>query len=842
MWHSAKRFTVPVVSVVMLMGVLIFPAAAVAVPTIASPAANPSNIQLSTRTPVLVTATVTNTNEIFSYGQFNIEQLNEDGSVTVLGRLVDDGTRGDKVAGDHVFSVLQNFTVNRTGTVRLRVAGNVVLTSGPKGGGGSTRIVSDVFELFVGTTVSGSGGTVPGTGGTTLTVPPGAIDGTWVAAIDALPPSTTIVAPFNVQGATQQSLVGAVEITFAPPGPQDDPRTPSSPLQISVPVPTGVTDTKFLVTEQVLAPVLGTAGLTPRLRAVAAAAVVGTNIVTQPSPLPGILHSGIYALVTARGSGFVTGTVSDPAGNVGGAIVSSNTYAAIAKTDAAGSYSLFVSGGPFTVSGFDPFRGTTGSTAGSIAVDGSTVTGNILLAPLATPPVSLQGIRNAGFENCTLPGVDATGGLTGTWQFTGNAHAVTQFTTCAPGTSGCSSDPSVSRQITITPREGGCMLDINSGQGTANLSSTAGQRFIIPAGARTLSFEYLFISEEFPEFVGTQFNDIFKATVTINGQPTTCVANGVSGPACQVQVNDFGTAPSTTFPPGVTDVGDCFPNLQDQGDTTCGEVLPWRTGTIDLSAFANDINQSGQVIADLLFTVNDAGDNIYDTHVFVDNIRFGTVWVDAKAVTGANANAARFAKDIRRANDVLSQAGLIVRPRNPGTPTPIGNTALQTIDVSYDETVPATCAVNTTPQQLDGTPQPSETQLTSQSRSQTTSDINAYYTMNSVRFRPDTTHMIGYTVGPDEFCDTININTSAGIILFDESALDIHAGVFPHEMGHLLIAPDNARGPNEHGTTDSLNFMFGINTPANGVMTREQSFHINRPTNYPNAVNKLMLP
>jgi hypothetical protein len=381
------------------------------------------------------------------------------------------------------------------------------------------------------------------------------------------------------------------------------------------------------------------------------------------------------------------------------------------------------------------------------------------------------------------------------------------------------------------------MLDISSGVGAQNQFSKAGQKFRVPAGARTLRFDFTFLSEEFPEFIQTRFDDIFTARIT-----TPSGDNQVA----KVEVNDFPTGP----PVGYTLIGDCFLNAPLEGDDTCGQIIGdpgnppgWRTATVDLSNFAPI---DPPVTVELVFTVSDAGDNIYDTHVLVDNIRFGTVWVDAKIISGATSSAARLANDIRSANDVLSQAGLIVRARNDGQLTllqdPLPGTTVAAIldtDVSYAEITPANCTINTNGAQLDATPQDDETQLTALSRG-LSSDINAYYARNAIRRFPDTKHLIGYTVGPDEFCNVININTSSGIILFDEAATA--AGVFPHEMGHLLIAPDNARGPNEHGTTDSLNFMWGTNTPVNGKMTREQQFHINRPTNYPNAVNPLILP
>lgn len=821
-----ERFVTPAIGFFVLLTVLGLPGIAAATPGISNITTTPSHLDLSRRTDVTVTAFISNTNEIQS-GSFNLQRLNADGSVTVLGQLKDDGSKGDKVAGDHIYTVVQNFNVPQTGTVQLQIVGNFLLKSNP-----TTKqvLLSDVFELTVGQTVpAGGGGTFPGTGGTSITVTPGSFGVDVVAAIDLIPP-TTIVAPVNTTSGPTQQLVAAVEVTFEPPQPGVDVLPPTSPLHISVPLPSGVTDTRFLVAEQVLAPKLGTAGLTPQLRVAAAAVVVGTNIVTQAAannPLPGILHSGIYALLTARGSGYVTGVASEASGPVQGAIISSNTNAVIAATNGTGNYSIFVSGGPFTVSAFNPFRGTTGSTTGTIVTDGSTVQANITLAPLTTPPVSLDGIRNSGFENCSLAGADATGGLTGTWGFTGNAKAVTQLTTLGTPTA----NPPIPPR-TILPREGSCMLDISTGVGTQNLSSTAGQRFVVPAGARTLSFDFTFISEEFPEFVGTQFNDIFKSSITVNGQQTSFTGG-------QVQVNDFVNGGGGGF----TEIGDCFPNAPFEGDNTCGEINDssgqpgWRTATIDLS---NVAAVGTPTTVDLLFTVNDAGDNIYDTHVLIDNIRFGTVFVDAKIVSGAAADATRVRNDIRSANDVLSQAGLIVRLRNQnGQPTVFTNAALLDPDITYTTATTGTCSNQA---QLNGQPSSEETSLTAQSRSTTNTDINVYYARTAFRDGALNTGYVGYAIGPDEFCNGIDINNSSGMILFDGANSALRAGVPGHEMGHLLIAPDNAFATTEHGTSDSLNFMWGTNTPVNGLMTRQQSFEINRPTNYPGASNKLIVP
>ena len=815
--RRVQRFVTSAIGLFVLVSVFGVPSPAIAAPSIGTITTNPSHLDLNQRTNVKVTAFVVNADE-FVLGAFALERINANGTITILNVFNDLGRLGDQVRGDHTLTAVTPFNPTQSGPIRLRVDG-VVIDKQKK----ITRLISPTFEL--------TAGTITGSGGTTVTIPPNPFPGpvNFVGAIDQVP-NSTIVAAVNLPNTPpnlEQKLVAAIEVTLEPRDPGVDLPAPTAPLQITIPLPAGVTDTRFLVAEQVLAPTLGTPGLTPQLRVAAAAVVVGNNIVTQAAPqnpLPGILHSGIYAIVTARGSGYVTGVASDAAGPVQGAIISSNTNAVIAATNATGNYSIFVSGGPFTVSAFNPFRGSTGSATGTIAVDGSTVQANITLSPLATPPVSLDGIRNAGFENCSLPGADVTGNLTGTWAFSGSAKAARQLTVGIPPNT-----------LTFLPTEGDCMLDISSGLGVQNLSGTAGQRFIVPGGARTLSFDYTFISEEFPEFIGTQFDDKFRALITVNGVQTEIK---------KVEVNEFPKPPLPavgyivlTGPGGNID---CFPD----GDATCGQITGdvgnppgWRTATFDLSTVAV---VGTPTTVDLLFTVNDAGDNIYDTHVLIDNIRFGTLWVDAKIVQGANANATRVRSDIRSANDVLSQSGLIVRLRNPnGQPAIINNAALLDPDITYTSATTGTC---TNQAQLNGVPSSEETLLTAQLRSATTSDVNVYYAGTAFRDGALNTSYVGYAIGPDEFCNQIIIDSSSGIILFDGANSALRAGVPGHEIGHLLIAPDNAFATTEHGTSDSLNFMWGTNTPVNGFMTRQQSFEINQPTNYPGAINKLIVP
>jgi len=450
----------------------------------------------------------------------------------------------------------------------------------------------------------GVGATIESPDGTSITVQPNSIP--YEAVIDIKSVSTsTIVAPLG-----NLEAVAAVNVTFEPSFPNSIGVPPSAPLQISIPAPAVLPSSEFVVGQQGLVDFVDgvSAGLRNQLVPVDTASFTAGKIVTNAKVFPGIFGGGLYAIVADTGSGFATGIASDASGPRPGVVVSNSTNTLVSVTDAAGQYKLFISGGPFTVTGFDPLRGSSGSTTGSISTSGSTVAANILLNPLPVTPVCIPsvtdcraGIRNGGFER---------GNLT-SWTTTGAALVGQQLGPTSTG-------------VIIHPTEGQWMADINTSAGAVGgVGSSLKQQFIVPAGVRTLRLDFNFVSEEFPEFVGTIFNDAFRANITTpNGQST----------FAQVTVNQSG---------GFTLIGDCF---FPGGDTTCGQT-GWREGSVDLSAFAGT---NTPIEVELLFTANDAGDNIYDTHILIDNIRFSTLWVDSKAISGANANAVRIQQDVGR--------------------------------------------------------------------------------------------------------------------------------------------------------------------------------------------------
>jgi len=277
------------------------------------------------------------------------------------------------------------------------------------------------------------------------------------------------------------------------------------------------------------------------------------------------------------------------------------------------------------------------------------VIADIFLNPLVAPPIKRDGIRNGGFER---------GNITN-WAFTGAATARQQLGPTSTG-------------VIIRPTEGEWMADINTGTGAVGKTgSSLKQMFIVPAGVRTLRFDFNFVSEEFPEFVGSIFDDTFLAVITTtpNGQMT----------FARVSVNQSG---------GFTLIGNCF---FPGGDITCGQT-GWREGSVDLSAFAGT---NTYITIELLFSAIDAGDNAFDTHVLIDNMRFSTVWIDAKLLRGptiaANADLSRVQNEVRQANEILSQAGVNVQIRN-----------VQEINVTDDTLVETDIRWDTGPNCADG--------------------------------------------------------------------------------------------------------------------------------------------
>lgn len=215
-----------------------------------------------------------------------------------------------------------------------------------------------------------------------------------------------------------------------------------------------------------------------------------------------------------------------------------------------------------------------------------------------------------------------------------------------------------------------------------------------------------------------------------------------------------------------------------------------------MSAFAGT---GTPISVDLVYSANDAGDNIYDTHVLLDNMRFSTVFIDAKIISGATADQARVEQEVRNANEVLSQAGINIQLRNVQTIADPGG--LLDLDITWTGMLTA-----------------EESTVVGLSRSGVNTDMNYYYVRSLTGLAA-----LAIALGPDDFSD-VNILTNSGILMSDTVTPETLA----HELGHIIISPDSAGSVLEHNVGTSNNIMKTPRTVPRNLVSRQQSANINR--------------
>ena len=131
----------------------------------------------------------------------------------------------------------------------------------------------------------------------------------------------------------------------------------------------------------------------------------------------------------------------------------------------------------------------------------------------------------------------------------------------------------------------------------------------VPEGAENLAFDYKFGTVENPSFLGEPFQDFFEALVIEPDGSTQPIGLLPDGSAVTVDNADtFSNSPggSSQNPE---------PPLPEPPDTTYNAVTELQTASYDLSGMAGE-----QIL--LVLRVADASDGIYDSGVFVDDLRF----------------------------------------------------------------------------------------------------------------------------------------------------------------------------------------------------------------------------
>jgi hypothetical protein len=146
----------------------------------------------------------------------------------------------------------------------------------------------------------------------------------------------------------------------------------------------------------------------------------------------------------------------------------------------------------------------------------------------------------------------------------------------------------------LTPVNRKKMGFVSSGPDNAQVQTTMEQKFTIQQGVTSfvLKFNYDFVTEEWPEFVGTSFNDNMRITlVKPDGSTVQLAFESVNG-------SSFTGVSGIDFPGGDTTVG-------HTGFKTVSMTIPTTAGP-----------------GVYRIVVRDEGDGIYDSNVLIDNIRF----------------------------------------------------------------------------------------------------------------------------------------------------------------------------------------------------------------------------
>lgn len=150
----------------------------------------------------------------------------------------------------------------------------------------------------------------------------------------------------------------------------------------------------------------------------------------------------------------------------------------------------------------------------------------------------------------------------------------------------------------------------NTGITLSGLDSPAGEdmvqlRVVLapPPGSQCVGFDFAFFSEEFPEYVGSAFNDVFLAE--LGGSNFTMSGNVVTAPL------NFAYDPAGSL----ISVNNLF-------GVTSGTKSTYDGGTSLLRAQAP---LPATATVELVLSILDVGDSIFDSAVMLDNFKFSSV-------------------------------------------------------------------------------------------------------------------------------------------------------------------------------------------------------------------------
>jgi cell wall-associated NlpC family hydrolase len=287
---------------------------------------------------------------------------------------------------------------------------------------------------------------------------------------------------------------------------------------------------------------------------------------------------------------------------------------------------IFAQGGPqVRVPTFGPSQSTGASGQASLsAVQATAATASSLVSAMDVPA---NLVVSASLGASDPQGAHVFGSALGGFPTRGSA-----FATLSTGTANNASLPNNATNLSTT------LGGSNNSQGNDLVQLTLVLR--VPTGSTAWSVDWKLLSEEFPEYVGSAYNDAFlietqESTFTIAGSTVSAPNNTAFDSSGRlISVNTTGALSMTS--------------IQSVGTTYDGS-------TATLSTCAPVAPGASQITA--IFSIMDLGDSIFDTTVFLDNFRFQAGACSAPNTKTLGEKAAEFALSVVGGPYVLGNEG-----------------------------------------------------------------------------------------------------------------------------------------------------------------------------------------
>lgn len=160
----------------------------------------------------------------------------------------------------------------------------------------------------------------------------------------------------------------------------------------------------------------------------------------------------------------------------------------------------------------------------------------------------------------------------------------------------------ISKLGSINPTQGSFMGIISTGLGFTVQTGSMFQTFSVTNAQSTVTLKWNFLSEEFLEYIGSQYQDYFTIIIRkTDGSEDILFSKTIDEMAADFDADESNPGSLIYVSPGIVfDVGDVY-------------MTGWQSAEFDITAYR------GQRIT-LILAVGDVGDSVYDTVVLLDEI------------------------------------------------------------------------------------------------------------------------------------------------------------------------------------------------------------------------------